>query len=212
MPLSRLTCPVCLAELKPAKPVAEGARVRCPKCKGAFTAEGEPRAEEPVQEPLPSADAPPEEEPAEALAADEEVEVPRRRRSARGRDEEENRPRKRARKGGVPLSVWLAGGGVGLVLLCGCCGGAGMVLYNNVAGPNVSLASYNKIHKGMSEAEVTKILGAPTSTNNANLMHTDTWKNGDDLIIVSFVNDKALVGRCHISSGVGVTEVQGALP
>ena len=56
MSLTSLTCPICLAELKPSEPVAEGARVRCPKCKGAFVAEGEPRVEEPapeaVQEPM----------------------------------------------------------------------------------------------------------------------------------------------------------------
>ena len=55
MALTRLTCPVCLATLKPAQPVEEGTRVRCPKCKGAFVAEAERPAEEPVPEPTPAA-------------------------------------------------------------------------------------------------------------------------------------------------------------
>ena len=58
MPLTSLTCPICLATLKPAQPVQEGARVRCPKCKGAFVAEGE----SPAEEAAPEANKPPPED------------------------------------------------------------------------------------------------------------------------------------------------------
>ena len=44
MPLTRLTCPICLGTLKMKMPVAEGTRIRCPKCKGSFLAEAEPKA------------------------------------------------------------------------------------------------------------------------------------------------------------------------
>lgn len=94
MPLTSLTCPICLAVLKPSQPVAEGARVRCPKCKGAFVAEGEPRIEEAapeaVQEPILDA--------VEDGAAEEDVIAapPPRKKPDRAPDEEPDRPRKRA--------------------------------------------------------------------------------------------------------------------
>jgi hypothetical protein len=44
MPLAKLTCPKCHATLKPAKPVPEGKRVKCPKCEEMFTA-GEDEAD-----------------------------------------------------------------------------------------------------------------------------------------------------------------------
>jgi hypothetical protein len=37
---NRLVCPECHASLKPARPVPDGVRVKCPKCTAAFTAPG----------------------------------------------------------------------------------------------------------------------------------------------------------------------------
>src|SRR5450755_2951576 len=137
MPLARLTCPICLAVLKPSQPVAEGSRIRCPKCKGAFVAEGEPRPEEPApeaaQEPLPHAiEEPAAEDVMDAVeAADDEVsaEPPRKKGGEPRADEEEALPRRKiAKKGAIPLWVWLTVGGAGLALLCGCCGIPGVML------------------------------------------------------------------------------------
>jgi hypothetical protein len=38
MPLARLTCPDCHAVIKPAKPVEEGKKIKCPKCGNVFVA------------------------------------------------------------------------------------------------------------------------------------------------------------------------------
>src|SRR5947209_20349114 len=108
MPLTSLTCPICLATLKTKKPVPVGSRVRCPKCKGSFTAEAEPRPEEhepqvapeptpePTQEPMPSAvEEAADEDVMEVVEAD--VEEPSRGRSARGRREDEDDEEERER-------------------------------------------------------------------------------------------------------------------
>ena len=75
MPLSSLTCPICLGTLKPKTAVAEGTRIRCPKCKGSFTAEAEPKPPEPepLPEPIPAEAQEPMPEPA---VAEEEPVVP----------------------------------------------------------------------------------------------------------------------------------------
>jgi hypothetical protein len=165
MPLTSLTCPICLAVLKPSQPVAEGARVRCPKCKGAFVAEGEPRIEEAapdappeaVQEPMLDAveDAAAEDDVTAAppprksrdRALDEEPDRPRKREKIRDdeRDEEEDRPRKKkVRKPAIPMWLWLTAGGAGLLLLCGCCGVPSLLLGTgavNLPGSGSSTAS-----------------------------------------------------------------------
>jgi len=51
MALSRLTCPECNSVLRPAKPVAEGKKIKCPKCQTIFVAgEVEDEEVEPVEE------------------------------------------------------------------------------------------------------------------------------------------------------------------
>ena len=38
MPFDRLSCPECRTTLKPGKPIAEGKKVKCPKCGNIFVA------------------------------------------------------------------------------------------------------------------------------------------------------------------------------
>jgi len=85
-------------------------------------------------------------------------------------------------------------------------------MFGNVLGGNVSLANYNQIKRGMSEAQVRAIMGTPTETADRAGMHVDTWKSGDSFIVVSFANGKAVVGKCHITDGAAFVESQGALP
>src|SRR5262249_11961773 len=57
MASSRLTCPECNATLKPAQPVPDGKKVKCPKCGAVFVAPGlvSPQG---VEEPAEQAPAP----------------------------------------------------------------------------------------------------------------------------------------------------------
>src|SRR5262249_10155081 len=41
MPVAKFTCPECHAVLKPAQPVPEGKRVKCPKCDASFVVRAE---------------------------------------------------------------------------------------------------------------------------------------------------------------------------
>lgn len=50
MASTRLTCPECNAVLKPAQPVPDGKRVKCPKCQSIFTAPGLVSVEEEPEE------------------------------------------------------------------------------------------------------------------------------------------------------------------
>ena len=217
MPLSSLTCPICLAVLKPKTPVMEGTRVRCPKCKGAFVAEGapaaEPREPEPTQQAMPDA-APAEEEILEAVEAeDDEPAAPRRRPRDRD-DDEEDRPRRKIKKGGIPVWVWLAGGGVGLMLLCGCCGIGGWVAWSAMAGNGpVTAAKYNELKRGMTPAEVHNILGPPTNSSSLLGVQAETWQNNTDYITVTYQNNKAVSRSCNVQHN-GAIQLQdsGLLP
>jgi hypothetical protein len=52
MELTKLTCPECGKVIKPARPVAEGKKIRCPKCDSVFVAgEDEPDEVVPVKKP-----------------------------------------------------------------------------------------------------------------------------------------------------------------
>jgi hypothetical protein len=221
MPLSRLTCPICLAELKPKTPVPEGTRVRCPKCKGAFVAGGEPPAEEPepepVQEPMPDAAARPAEE--EIAEAEEAPPPPRRTRRSRDDEEGEERPRRKpAKKGGVPVWAWFAFGGGGVLLLC-CCPVSlvgGYFAINGVpglAGLNVNQAHLDQIKKDMTEAQVKQIMGGEPNeiTPVENGMKYETWKSGPDFITIGFKSGKADHKSFHLTLGGGA-EMSGTMP
>ena len=246
MPLTTLTCPICLSTLKPKTAVAEGTRIRCPKCKGSFVAEAEPRAEhtEPAhetvlaetQEPMPEPAAPVPEEVVEAeldeateapprprprpRREDDEDDRPRRRAARRDEDEEYeeergNRFRRRPKKGGVPVWAWLVGGGVGLVLLLGCCGVGGLVFWSMAGGSGpVSVSHYNQLKRGMSQAEVHNILGPPSvSTPMFAGIQSESWQNGSDFITVNFQNGTAFSRSCNIQHN-GFIQMQdsGLLP
>jgi len=232
MPLSRLTCPVCLAELRPKAPVAEGTRIRCPKCKGSFAAGGDPPEEEPVQEPMPeAADRPAYEALEEVVEADEAPPPPRRMRRS---DDEEGPPRrKRRKKGGVPVWVWLAAGGVGLLLFCGCFGtvgllfatgtfGGGSGLPPGLVGTRITWDNYNRLHRNMTEAEVRAILGPPTRQVKPGELNpvggeygpntrTLVWEGpiSLDFIAVVFEDGKAVDRRCLVIQGGAGLGAQG---
>jgi hypothetical protein len=233
MPLTSLTCPICLGTLKPKTAVHEGTRIRCPNCKGSFVAEAEPKAppepvHEPIltetQEPMPepiaaaeeiveaeeAAEAPMEEiaeQPSRprprASREDDDYDRPRRRRARRDDDDEqeeesEDRFRRKPKKG-VPVWVWLVSGGVGLVLLLGCCGVGGIVVWSAAGGGGpVSVNNYNQLKKGMSPAQVQAILGPPTTTLQFGFSQTETWQNGTDNITVGFLNGTAATRSCNI--------------
>jgi predicted Zn finger-like uncharacterized protein len=73
-------------------------------------------------------------------------------------DDYEDRRRPVRKKGGVPLWVWLVGGGgVFVLLLIG-----GVILFVALRGPSITKENYQKIKPGMTEAEVVAILGKPT--------------------------------------------------
>jgi hypothetical protein len=52
MPVTKLTCPKCATVLKPAKPLPEGKKVKCPRCGTLFAAE--PAAPAPAGKPQPA--------------------------------------------------------------------------------------------------------------------------------------------------------------
>ena len=137
---------------------------------------------------------------------DEDDDRPARGKKGRGRDDD--RPRKR-KKGGVPLGVWMALGGVGLLLLVVCVGVGGYFGVNYfTGGAHVTLDDYGKIKGGMTEAEVTAILGPATNVLQdtkdiqaaavfGNLRGLQ-WKNGDNTIVVNFTNDHVTTWSCLI--------------
>jgi hypothetical protein len=69
MAVSQITCPECATTLKPAKPVAEGKKVKCPECGAVFTV----RAEEPEAGAIAKK---PAAKPAPARAAPKKAEEP----------------------------------------------------------------------------------------------------------------------------------------
>jgi hypothetical protein len=114
------------------------------------------------------------------------------------------RPRRAAKaKGGIPLWVWLAGGGA-VVLFVGCLGGVGLIVWL-VKGPlsnKVTSENYAKIQTGMTEAEARAILGEPTEDAGVNNplgrnsagLRVLVWRHGDNQITLTF-RDNKLVGK-----------------
>ena len=62
-----------------------------------------------------------------------------------------------------PMWVWLTGGGVALLLLCGGCGGVGWLAWSWLGGGNITKDNYDKIKMGSSEKDVTAVMGQPNA-------------------------------------------------
>jgi hypothetical protein len=193
-----ITCPSCHVTLKPKNPPVEGQSVRCPRCREVFAVPSATNASQPAED--------------EILDA-EGVEE-----NAEGR-----RTRNRSR-GGMPLWGWLAIGGGGLFLLCGCCGVPGILLATGtfhwpwstassgsassgsasptvVTGPRVTLANGDKLKKGMTETQVRAIMGEPTFTNRIGNIKVAAWQERLNVITVSFQNDQAFDRTVDIREG-----------
>lgn len=58
----------------------------------------------------------------------------------------------------------------------------------------ITQENFAKVQEGMSEQEVTALLGAPTESNSVNVLGvsgtTSRWVRGDTVITVRFVNGK----------------------
>jgi hypothetical protein len=220
-----LTCPECQTTLKPNKPVPAGTRLKCPKCQTPFFAPPaalpeEPPAAEALEEApgqmeeldaleelqeleeLPAAGAAVTETPIPTGRRLDDDDRPSRRRG-RGRDDDEEdrdgrgpRRGRGGKKGGVPVWVWLALGGGGLVVLLLC--GVGGIMAVMMFGNRVTMANYDRIKTGMTETEVKAIMGEPTKTSTM-FFKILIWENGNDVIEVVFDNnDKVSITVCRI--------------
>ncbi len=134
---------------------------------------------------------------------DDDFDRPRRRPARRDEEDEEERERRfrrKPKKGGVPLWVWLVSGGVGLMLLMGCCGVSGLIVWSMAGGSGpVSVSNYNQLKRGMTPAQVHNILGPPsTASPNIVGIQIETWQNGSDDIQVAFRNGTAFSRSCNI--------------
>ena len=215
MPDSTLTCPSCHATLRPKTALAPGARIKCPKCTNVFAV---PDEEEEVMDPVPRRPKPKQaaiqKEPDDDLDGgeilDDEPEDEE--------EPEEDRPVKRKKKKkpvkkGVPLWVWLVGGGVGLMfLLCLGCGGffyyIGSTVLNAGSG-RITLLNYAQVREGASEAQVKALLGEPILQTSAGPGQSKSlmWKDGANIIDVTFADDKAINRNCHLFTSSG-TEIK----
>jgi hypothetical protein len=167
-----------------------GKRVRCKQCPATFVVQL-PQAVAPSLEVQPIPEVMP-------LAVDE---LP----SVLPADDYHRHPRRRP--SGIPLWVWLTGGGVALVL--GIVILAVFVLSVLSLGSRVTKANYDKLHPGMTEAEVRSILGTPTQVvdtgnflaNNPfgmrapgfNGMRQLIWRQGRRAITVTVMNDRVFM-------------------
>jgi hypothetical protein len=99
------------------------------------------------------------------------------------------RPARKA-KGGIPLWVWLAAGGSGGVLLIVLV----VVLVLALGGGGnrkVTMENYRQLKQGMSEGEVTAVLGSPDEKKDEGpSAKVWVWKNGESTIRVTFTNGK----------------------
>lgn len=61
-------------------------------------------------------------------------------------------------------------------------------------GSKVSAENFERIHTGMAQKEVIALLGEPGETSNVNIAGLSggmaTWRDGNTVISVQFVNDK----------------------
>jgi LSD1 subclass zinc finger protein len=183
-------CPSCEKKLK-IPDGAEGKKIRCPHCKtlllisedGLELAEGAPAAAaaKPAAKPAkkrPVEDDEDDDRPAKKRGRDDDEEEdeddrPRSKKKAPARDNDEDepaddddddRPSRRKKKGGpsffskIPKWGWYAGGGgVAAILIL-------IILFVFVLGGS----DFGKIKDGMTEDEVTKILGKPNLSMSSN--------------------------------------------
>jgi hypothetical protein len=74
---------------------------------------------------------------------------------------------------------------------------AALCLVISGCGSKVSKENFDKVKTGMTEKEVTDIMGAPTESTNLGA-GKDTnakslvWRNGNDVYSVSIINDKVI--------------------
>lgn len=179
MPI-KTTCPHCDKAYTFADTLG-GKKVRCKACEEVFRVPPRDEDEErPAVKKRRAARPPDEEDVEEVVAAD-------------GEEDYEDRPSRRRpvrkAKGGVPLWVWLAAGGGGLLLI------VVVVLVLVFAGggnSKVTKENYDKLKAGMSEAEVTAILGSPDEKKDAGNPSAKvwSWKNGNSSITVTFTNGR----------------------
>src|SRR5262249_26009680 len=171
-------CPSCDRKLK-APEGAEGRKIRCPGCSATLLVSGGELSLVPELATGTRGG-----RPERRARPDDEEDRPRRsRRSDPDEEDYEDRPRKRRRSGGgIPVWVWIAGGG-GLLAV----GGLVLVLVLVLGG-----GGFDKIKEGMSEKEVTDIMGKPDQeflmSGNGSMM----WKKSDKVLVVAFQNGKVL--------------------
>lgn len=114
-------------------------------------------------------------------------------------DDEEDRPAKKAKKGGIPVIVWILGGAF-IFLFC-CIGlptggfflSGGMSLFGS--GGKVTVANAKQVKAGMTLSEVESILGPGNVVSDINMgqlaMKTVSWEDGKGLrITMMFENGK----------------------
>ena len=101
---------------------------------------------------------------------------------------------KEKKGGGALLWILLGGGAVVCFLFLGCAGvgAVGFYIYYQ-AGKGVTLANYNKLRPGMTEKEVTDILGSPTRTESAGTGKNYIWQSGENTITVTMQDGKAFM-------------------
>jgi predicted Zn finger-like uncharacterized protein len=117
---------------------------------------------------------------------------------SRSRDEDDDRdePRRpQPKKKGMPTGL-LVGLCIGVfVLLLGCLGGGGVLLW--MYGPfsnKITAENYQKIKQGMTEAEVKSILGEPTEVRaDRSNMRVLVWHYKGNLVQIVFSNDKVTI-------------------
>lgn len=122
----------------------------------------------------------------------------------RGRYEDDYRPRERPRRrrAGIPAIVWVlvaVGGGIAAMVL------VILVIFFAVGGGRVNMANYNRIQRGMSEAQVIAIMGRPhearneSSPLNGMQVRALGWKSGRNKIAVAFFNDRLVTKVAEIN-------------
>jgi hypothetical protein len=212
MSSTTVTCPSCNATLKPKTPLSVGTRIKCPKCAAVFAVPAEeddapapkpaaPRRLAPRPKPAARREEPEDDsESGEILDDEPEDDEPEDVRSVK-------RKKKKPKKKGVPLWVWLtAGGGVFLLLCCAGCAGFGYYITNtvlNAGSGSVTFLNYNKIQQGASEAQVKAILGEPAQRVDGGITKIVNWKDGNNIITVNFLSDKAVGRSCHLVTSGG---------
>ena len=214
MPLTTVTCPNCNTTLKPKTPVPEGTRLKCPKCATVFAAGADAVA--PAPRPAPP--------PAPPPAADDEIT------DAVGDADDDTGAPPAAKVGAmdrlkkrVPLWAWFTLVGVASFFLGGCC----CVPLNSfvvapfytgslggLTGGSVTKANYDKIKKGMTEAEVQAMLGAPSLTGELpGGLKSQTWKGSNgDFITVGYKDGKAMSALYQFTNGSAQMSGGGPLP